>query len=415
MINIKLKKDCCGCSACVQICPKQCVSMSADNEGFLYPKVDATICIDCGLCEKVCPVINQNEPREPLAVYAAKNNNEEIRLKSSSGGVFTLLAEQIILEDGVVFGAKFNENWDVVHDYTETIDGLDAFRGSKYVQSIIGDNFIIAKKFLNDGRKVLFSGTPCQIAGLKKFLRKDYENLLTVEVVCHGVPSPMVWRDYLDYKRTKCAVGKNTVSSSLNELPVITGISFRDKTHGWKKFGFKICYAASKAAENSVSKSAKITNCEITPFNEDIFMKGFLKNLYLRPSCYHCATRQGKSGADISIADYWGIQSIHPEMDDDKGTGVILINTEQGANYYNFVVNQIKSLTSNYDNAIMQNPCIVRSVKEPSLRAKFWELYEIMGIDAIADICNKMKPGFVTRCINLAKRIIKRLLRTLGL
>lgn len=411
MIELKEKHNCCGCIACVQVCPKQCISMSADNEGFLYPQVDTAICIDCGLCEKVCPVINQNEPREPLAVYAAKNNNEEIRLKSSSGGIFTLLAEQIISEGGVVFGARFNEKWKVVHDYTETIEGLEPFRGSKYVQSVIGDNFIKAKQFLADGRKVLFSGTPCQIAGLKKFLRKDYDNLLTVEVVCHGVPSPMVWRDYLDYKRAKRAAGKNTVSSSLNELPVITGISFRDKTHGWKKYGFKICYAASKAAENSVSKSANTANCEITPFNEDLFMKGFLKNLYLRPSCYHCAARQGKSGADVSIADYWGVQTIHPEIDDDKGTGLILISTEQGAKYYASVANQIEFLASSYDKAIRQNPCIVKSVAVPKYRDEFWSLYPKKHIETILPICNKMRPSIMVRCINIIKRIIKRLIK----
>lgn len=410
MIDIKEKHNCCGCSACVLVCPKQCISMSADKEGFLYPQVDGAICIDCGLCDKVCPVINQEEPREPLAVYAAKNNNEEIRLKSSSGGIFTLLAEQIIAEGGVVFGARFNESWEVVHDYTETIEGLEPFRGSKYVQSVIGDNFIKAKQFLKDGRKVLFSGTPCQIAGLKKFLRKEYENLLTVEVVCHGVPSPMVWRDYLDYKRAKRAVGKNTVSSSLNELPVIAGISFRDKTNGWKKFAFKISYAASKAAENSLSKSAENTNYEITPFSEDLFMKGFLKNLYLRPSCYHCAARQGKSGADISIADYWGIQSIHPEIDDDKGTGLILINTKQGANYFNSTANQIDSLISSYNKAIMQNPCIVKSVKEPNRRQQFWQNYPISKIDCIEVVCDLMTPSpivvFAKKVIGKFKRII---------
>ena len=410
MIDIKEKHNCCGCSACVLVCPKQCISMSADKEGFLYPQVDGAICIDCGLCDKVCPVINQEEPREPLAVYAAKNNNEEIRLKSSSGGIFTLLAEQIIAEGGVVFGARFNESWEVVHDYTETIEGLEPFRGSKYVQSVIGDNFIKAKQFLKDGRKVLFSGTPCQIAGLKKFLRKEYENLLTVEVVCHGVPSPMVWRDYLDYKRAKRAVGKNTVSSSLNELPVIAGISFRDKTNGWKKFAFKISYAASKAAENSLSKSADNTNYEITPFSEDLFMKGFLKNLYLRPSCYHCAARQGKSGADISIADYWGIQSIHPEIDDDKGTGLILINTKQGANYFNSTANQIDSLISSYNKAIMQNPCIVKSVKEPNRRQQFWQNYPISKIDCIEVVCDLMTPSpivvFAKKVIGKFKRII---------
>lgn len=411
MINIQEKYNCCGCSACVQVCPKQCISMFADNEGFLYPQVDSAICIDCGLCEKVCPVINQNEPREPLAVYAAKNTNEEVRLKSSSGGIFTLLAEQVISEGGVVFGARFNESWEVVHDYTETVEGLEPFRGSKYVQSVIGDNFNKTKQFLADGRKVLFSGTPCQIAGLKKFLRKEYENLLTVEVVCHGVPSPMVWRDYLGYKRAKRAAGKNTVSSSLNELPVITGISFRDKTHGWKKYGFKISYAASKVAGNSVLKSADHANSEITPFNEDLFMNGFLKNLYLRPSCYHCIARQGKSGADISIADYWGVQSIHPEMDDDRGIGLILINTQAGAYNFENIRNKINYAISDYNIAITYNPCIVKSVVEPKYRDEFWRLYVQKRIEAILPICDKMKPSIIARGMNIMKRIIKRMIK----
>lgn len=407
MVNIKEKKECCGCNACVQICPKQCITMFPDIEGFLYPKVDFNICIDCGLCIKVCPVINQDEPRLPLAVYAAKNKNEEIRLKSSSGGIFTLLAEKIIKEGGVVFGARFDENWEVIHAYTETIEGLEYFRGSKYVQSVIGDNLKKAKQFLEEGRKVLFSGTPCQIAGFKKYLRKKYENLLTVEVVCHGVPSPKVWRDYIEYKRAKRGTGKNSVSSSLNELPVVTGISFRDKSNGWKKFGFKISYAAFKAAENTVSKSV-IFNSEITPFNEDPFMKGFLKNLYLRPSCYYCAARQGKSGADISIADYWGIQHFHSGMDDDKGTGLILVNTKIGAFYYSSINNQIESVRSEYNKAITSNSCIIKSVKEPKYRNQFWQLYMLYNIDAINLICQKIKPSIFTRYKIWTSKIIKK-------
>ena len=151
--------------------------MQEDEEGFLYPVVDKEVCVDCGLCEKVCPVLNQREERKPLEVYAAFNKNEEIRMQSSSGGIFTALAEQIIQEEGVVFGARFNEDWEVIHDYTETAAGLSVFRGSKYVQSRIGDTFNQAEQFLKQGRSVLFSGTPCQIAGLKLFLRKEYENL----------------------------------------------------------------------------------------------------------------------------------------------------------------------------------------------------------------------------------------------
>jgi len=405
MIEIKEKYNCCGCSACVQICPKQCISLSADNEGFLYPQVDTAACINCGLCEKVCPVINQNEPRKPLEVYAAKNTNEEIRLKSSSGGIFTLLAEHIISEGGVVFGARFNEDWEVVHDYTETVEGLELFRGSKYVQSIIGENFKKAKNFLDEGRKILFSGTPCQVAGLKKFLRKEYENLLTVEVVCHGVPSPMVWHDYLDYRRAKHATGKNSVSSFINELPVITGISFRDKTWGWKKFGFRICYAASKAAENTVSESVSNVNCEITPFNEDIFMKGFLNNLYLRPSCYHCAARQGKSGADISIADYWGVQKFYLTFDDNKGTCAVMTNTLKGLQYYGLIKSKVDCILSCYDKVVTNNPCIENSVAMPKQREMFWYNYPTRKVAYIEKICNSMNPS---RFFLFIKQLISR-------
>ena len=171
--------------------------MREDREGFLYPEADAERCCNCGLCDEVCPVINRRATKQPLSVYAAKNRNDDIRRQSSSGGIFTLLAEKTLNENGVVFGARFDENWEVVHDYVETKEGLALFRGSKYVQSSIGDSFLQARQFLQRGRKVLFSGTPCQISGLKLFLGKEYDNLLTVDFVCHGVPSPLVWRMYL--------------------------------------------------------------------------------------------------------------------------------------------------------------------------------------------------------------------------
>ncbi|GHV67888.1 hypothetical protein AGMMS49928_05970 [Spirochaetia bacterium] len=191
------KTQCTGCHACYAVCPVCCIVMREDAEGFVYPEIEIEKCTKCGLCEKICPALNQGNERRPLHVYAAKNTNETIRAASSSGGIFTLLAETIINEGGVVFGARFNEQWEVIHDYTETIDGLAAFRGSKYVQSRIGDTYTQARDFLVAGRRVLFSGTPCQIAGLKNFLQKDYENLLAVDLVCHGVPSPAVWRKYL--------------------------------------------------------------------------------------------------------------------------------------------------------------------------------------------------------------------------
>jgi len=179
------KSDCAGCSACYSICPALCISMEQDTEGFLYPVIDEKSCTKCTKCEKSCPSIQRGIARKPLRVYASKNPDDEIRCASSSGGIFSLLAEYVLKEDGVVFGAQFNDNWEVKHDYTETAEGLAAFRGSKYIQSITGDMYKTAKEFLKMGRKVLYSGTPCQIAGLKMFLQQDYSNLLTVDFACH--------------------------------------------------------------------------------------------------------------------------------------------------------------------------------------------------------------------------------------
>ena len=325
MIKIKDKKDCYGCHACEQVCIKNCITMQADDERFLYPVVDSEACNECGLCEKVCPVIHQDSPRLPLAHYIGINHNETIRLRSSSGGIFTLLAEVVINEGGVVFGARFDEAWNVVHGWTDTIDGLAAFRGSKYVQSRIGDTYREARDFLKQGRKVLFSGTPCQIAGLKRYLRKDYDNLFTVDIVCHGVPSPGVWRRYLDEfcdALREHNAEKNSPSFSTETTPMITSISFRDKTNGWKEFGFRLRYSLSAREDEREF---------LQPFSTNPFMQGFLKNLYLRPSCYDCSAKSGKSSSDITIADAWGINQFASEYDDDKGACYVLENTDKGS------------------------------------------------------------------------------------
>lgn len=413
MIRITDKKDCCGCHACASVCARHSITMQEDNEGFLYPVVDTSTCTDCGLCEKVCPVINKDAPRKPLKVYAAKNRDEEIRRQSSSGGIFTPLAEAVIREGGVVFGAKFDKDWDVIHAWTDTIEGIADFRGSKYVQSTIGDTYREVREFLKQGRKVLFSGTPCQIAGLRKFLRKEYDNLLTVDVVCHGVPSPLVWRKYLEETRKNLRAerdaGKNTVYSSLKDLPVITGISFRDKTHGWKKFGFRLRYAASKAAGNSVSISAKDKDRTLLqPFPDNVFMKGFLKNLYLRPSCYSCAARSGKSGSDISIADFWGVQNYYPEFDDDRGIGLVLVNTDKGRKAYEQV--NADSIESTYEQGLNHNPCLEHSVAKTKYVGTFWTEFGMKGMTIVKEIELRMRPSIPRRLFNRMKHVIKRLL-----
>ena len=357
MITITRSSDCCGCNACAQRCPKKCITLIADHEGFLYPQINIDSCIDCGLCEKVCPIINsKKQSLPPEKVIAAINPDENIRMNSSSGGVFSLLAEQIIKENGVVFGAKFDDNWQIVHDYTDTIDGLDNFRGAKYVQSKIGNSFILAEKFLQDGRKVLFSGTPCQIAGLKLYLKKEYINLFTVDIICHGVPSPKIWDLYL--------------RSIYKDVTNIKKINFRDKASGWKNYKFHIEY--NPIVKNSSNSIIKDFN---EPFYKNIYMKGFLSNLYLRPSCHKCPCKPGKYRSDMTIADFWGADIENPEMDDDKGLSLILCHSEK-ASYFKF----IRSKEISYQTVLKYNPSVEINMPPHAKRDFFFNEVNINNV-----------------------------------
>lgn len=369
MIKIQNKQDCCGCSACVQRCPKHCISMKEDEEGFLYPVVDETVCIDCGLCEKVCPIINRPKKLSVKEVFAVKNRNEEERMASSSGGVFIALAKKVIEQNGVVFGAVFDENWEVKHTYSETLDGVKPMMGSKYVQSRIGESFSQAERFLKEGRKVLFTGSPCQITALHNYLRKDYPNLLAVDFLCHGVPSPGVWRKYLEEMSSLSALkaaGKNSVlSSSIKSVPVITGIEFRDKTlHGWKKFSFVVYGSLPKEGQNKVLLSDM--------HKDNIFMRGFLSNMYLRPSCHSCKCKNGVSHSDLTIGDYWKINDFMPDFDDDKGISLLLLNTNKGIEEFHSL--DMESRTSSLETARKTNAGFKEKVVPHLRRNVFFSL-----------------------------------------
>lgn len=411
MINIVNKKDCCGCSACAQRCPKQCISMRADNEGFLYPIVDTATCIDCGLCEKVCPVINQAEPQLPLKVYAAYNKNEEVRMQSSSGGIFTILAEETIKKGGVVFGVKFNEDWMPEFDYTETIEGITPFRGSKYVQAIVGNAYKEAERFLKSGREVLFSGTPCQIAGLKKYLQKEYDKLVTVDIICHGVPSPKVWDMYL---KETCSKLLKTIPDRKNSVVSANGgeykscieaISFRSKITGWKKYSFLLKL-------NFSNYDGKNTGVFAETLDKNAFMHAFLSDTILRPSCHACPAKQGKSHSDITIADFWGINIVDPAFDDDKGCGVIFINTTKGETSYPTSRTVYKE--KNFDEVIAYNSAYYQSSKPHPNRKKFFK-----GLNDCTELSSyipKMqKRTFRSRITNKLKRFVKAILQKTGL
>ena len=374
MISISDKHNCCGCEACVQRCPKQCISFNEDEEGFRYPVVDFKHCIDCGLCEKVCPVINQYEPQHPLQAYAAINPNEDVRAKSSSGGVFTAIAEKVIESGGVVFGARFDDFWGVEHIYVDCIEGLQFLRGSKYVQSRIGESFLQAESYLKTGRLVLFSGTSCQISGLKHFLRKTYDNLLTVEVVCHGVPSPKLWREYL---------------STISSADEINRISMKDKSKSWR--GYSITIEA-----NGITLSE--------PAIRNKYMLSFIQNLSLRPSCYRCPAKSCKSGSDILLGDYWGVEKLFPDMDDNRGTSFVCANTDKGVEFIRTLT--LKSKLANFSASVPYNACLERSTLEPQSRNVFWQGYKQNGVKTLLAL-NPVKTNFFKRILRRINKSFK--------
>ena len=311
MIRLSKKKGCCGCSACASVCPKSSISMKRDEEGFLYPYVDKNTCIDCHLCEKVCPFINvEKAPKRHSKVFAAISKNKEVRLNSSSGGVFSEFAKTVIGKGGCVYGASFTDGWNVSHICVEHESDISLLCRSKYVQSIIDNTYKEAKKQLLKGRLVLFSGTSCQIAGLKHFLRKDYGNLITIEILCHGVPSPKVWNLYL----------KKFLEPHNYNISDIAAISFRDKVQGMTEYEVSVCMKDGKRI------------CHF--FYEDAYMNGFLSNLTLRPSCYSCKVKGGGSDSDIVLGDLWNNYQQEP-YNDCQGTNVVLVNTEKGMNLLN--------------------------------------------------------------------------------
>ena len=381
----KEKKGCCGCTACKNACPKNAIAMVPDEEGFLYPKVDEDLCIQCHICEKVCPLQNPLIPEKGFSqrIFAAKHKDVNVVMSSSSGGVFTAISDYILSGGGVVYGAAFDPNFRVCHQRAETPEDRDRFKGSKYVQSDLGDIFLKIQRDLQNGKKVLFSGTPCQNAGLLSFLKQKKVNrdgLCCCDFVCHGTPSPLIWREYIDFLETQFQ-------------DKLVGFSFRDKSSGWKMTKIKATFESS-SEEYNCNKYYSFLNIYSTLFA-------------VRPVCFCCNFANYDRVTDITIADFWNIQNSHPELDDDKGTSTVFLNTPKGDKVFLGIKNELIYLESTPKDCWQQHleyPCV-----EPKGRAKFWDEYRSKGSAYVIQ-----KYGRGTFSSRMKKRVTP-ILRKLGL
>jgi len=387
------KNECTGCGACVSVCPKKAITMQPDEEGFLYPAVNGDLCVECDLCEKRCPV-GKEIPGHKLHAYGMQHKDESIRRQSSSGGVFTALARGMFAAGGVVFGAAFDETLRVEHigafDETE----LAAMRGSKYVQSDAADAMANAASLLERGIPVLFSGTPCQIAGLKARVGKKHDDqLLTVDFVCHGVPSPGVFASYIAELEKK--YGKR-----------VTAYTFRDKRKGWADF------SAVATFEDGTEHVGQQTT--------EPFLYGFLQNLYLRPSCVQCSALRGEHHvSDITIADLWGAQQICPDKNDDTGLSLVFVNTQKGRKALEAAQAQLISFPIQDTNQLLRvNPSIAHTASAHVKRKAFFAFFGKNGFDSAYVMKLLAGPSklerIVRRIAHLPKGVLRRLRVLLG-
>lgn len=336
---------CTGCRTCEKVCPKQSISMITDIEGFLIPSIDQNTCIDCKLCQKRCPQNGLEVWKEPIAIYAVRDKNDKEIYRSASGGAFAVLANFAIEQhNAVVFGAAYiDENLHVGHLYIDDVNDLYKLQSSKYVQSNTLDTYAVVKKNLNDGRKVVYSGTPCQIAGLKSYINKDDENLLTIDLICHGVPSPLLFEKYLEWLSIKTSK--------------IISYNFRDKSRGW---GLK--YKVKTKTKTKVLSGVL-----------DPYYYHFLEGNTYRESCYYCRYCRKERVGDITIGDYWGIEKEHPNFFSTKGVSCVLVNTSKGMEAFSAVQEKLHCIESSFDQVALHNGNLLRSTKRNEIRNHIYD------------------------------------------
>lgn len=384
MINIVDKKECCGCTACASVCPQNAIVMKPDALGFLYPKVDISLCIDCGLCDKVCS-FNENYDKfsdfsTPIP-YGVRHQDMDILLSSQSGGAFTALSDIILDRGGVVYGAGWNENFEVIHKRACSKKERDALRGSKYVQSVLTGIFAQVKQDLKEGKEVLFTGTPCQVAGLKSFIGKRMcKNLTTIDIICHGVPSPLIFKDYLQFLTDKYSKGEK-----------LTKIIFRDK----RRFGHQMygeTYYWGNICHSDIGYS---------------YM--FSKDLMLRQSCSNCHFCNLRRSGDISIGDLWGWKKIDKTFNsDDKGVSLILVNSIKGEALLNLSKKYLYIIEPRLQDCLQSH--LIHPSKLSKFREDFENLYVKKGFKEVYTVYGSDRIYLLKRKIRLVYNSIRHIL-----
>lgn len=361
MIKIADPSRCCGCSACIAVCPHDAIMMQPDGLGFPYPQVDVAGCVDCGLCDSVCSYVQDVETLSELPkdtkveVLAARNTDGEVLAQSQSGGAFSAMAGQILNDGGVVYGAAFDDSHMVLHVRVSGLAGLAALRGSKYVQSDMTDVFRQVRSDLRNGMRVLFCGTPCQVAGLRSYIPENMqEELYLVDFVCHGVPAPAVWKDYLKY---------------MSRSGTIVKANFRDKdVAGWKEHKETFVYNDGR---KKVSDSFRVL---------------FYKNIMLRHSCAVCPYNILNHRSDVTISDFWGLEEVLPQMDGDEGTSMLVCNTEKGRELLrkSSALLVTEKAILDYEFMSRRNPNLVRPARIDRDRMTFEEEFARGGFIRVA-------------------------------
>lgn len=388
MISINTKAQCCGCTACVNICHRGCISMIPDEEGFLFPIVDTKKCINCKLCEKVCPMRHQDFSHEIKRTLCAKHIDNSVRQECSSGGVFALLSEAFVSLGGIVVGCTMDSKLRAMHTFAKTKEDLITFRSSKYVQSDIRGVFQQIKTLLDSGNHVLFSGTPCQVSGLRNFLQKPYINLICIDVLCHGVPSPKLLNDYISAQEEKTGSRASF-------------ISFRCKRHEWKRLHIEIKY------KNGMDYYKNATY--------DPYMQLFLSNKSQRSSCFHCPFTTTHRMGDISLGDFWGIGKVYHSFDDNMGLSMVLINSKRGELLFEKIVAKLSVFETQESLAIKGNKVLVENISGEEQRNLFYRDYVEKGYNtAIAqhtyhyNLLHQMYINTMRKGLDLLRKIQKK-------